>query len=137
MAGEADLVADFHAVGNVPGVRGVRQDLAAQEGIDAAFVKQRYLLGIPQVGVRLVFDDGRLALNDGGTKTVEGAGLNSLVNLLDDGRRCLGALPVILEFLNLLGGVDPFRVDACDAQGRFRLLGVGPYVSISATWRIC
>ena len=63
VAGEADLVPDLHAVGVVPGVGSVGQNLAAQEGFDAALFQQRHLLRVAKVRVRLVLDDGGLAID--------------------------------------------------------------------------
>src|SRR6185437_4989514 len=65
VAGEADLVAGLHAVRHVPGVGGVRHNLAAQEGLDATGFEQRHLLAVAQAGIGLVFDDGGLAADPG------------------------------------------------------------------------
>ena len=90
MAGEADLVANLHAVRHVPGVWGVGQNLAAQECFDAAFLHQRHLLRIAQVGIRLVLDDGGLTVYGGGEQALQWVGFRTgLVGLLDDGFGCL------------------------------------------------
>ena len=65
IAGEADFVAGLDAGLHVPGVRGVGEHLALEEGLDAAVFQERYLLGIPQVRVGLVLDDGLLAVDGG------------------------------------------------------------------------
>ena len=58
VAGEADFVADLDGVGLVPGVGGVREDFALQEGLNAAGLGQRDLLGVAQVRVGFVLDYG-------------------------------------------------------------------------------
>ena len=47
--GEADLVAYLDAGRDVPCVGRVGQDLAPQEGLDAALFKERHLLGVAEV----------------------------------------------------------------------------------------
>ena len=47
--GEADLVADLDAGRDVPCVGRVGQDLAAQEGLDAALLEEWDLLGVAEV----------------------------------------------------------------------------------------
>ena len=117
VAGEADLVADLHAVGLVPGVGGVGQSLAPQEGVDAAGLLQRDLLGIAQVGVRLVLHHGGPAVDGGREPAAQGVSSRaSLVDFLDDGRRVLAALAVLFELLEFGGLVDAVGVGALDAQ---------------------
>ena len=60
---EADLVADLGGVFLDPRIGRVGQHLAADEGLDAALFQQRHLLGVAQVGVGLVLDDGGLAVH--------------------------------------------------------------------------
>ena len=62
VAGEADLVADLDAVRGVPSVGGVGQHLPAKECFNTALLSERYLLRVPQVGVRLVLDDDALSV---------------------------------------------------------------------------
>ena len=117
VAGEADLVANLEAVGRIPGVRRVGQDLAAEERLDAALLGQRDLLGVAEVGVRLVLDDGWLTVDRGREEAAEGVrGDISLVDFPDDGRRGLRALDLFLERLDLLGRIDAFGVDALDPE---------------------
>ena len=59
----------------MPGVGGVGQHLAAQEGFYAAFVEQGDLLGVAQFGIGFVLDYGGLAANGGGEQAVERGGL--------------------------------------------------------------
>ena len=95
------------------------QHLAAEEGFDAALFKERHLLGVTEVGVGLVFDDGGLAGDGGGEESAQRVGFDALpVDLLYDRRRGLGTLARVPERLYLLGGVGPFRVDALQPQGR-------------------
>lgn len=68
VAGEADLVAGLDAFGVVPGVGGVGQDLAFEEGLDAALFQERDLFGVAQVAVGLVFDYRRPAFDNRGEK---------------------------------------------------------------------
>ena len=65
VAGEADFVADLDGVGLVPGVGGVWEDLALQEGLNATGLGQRDLLGVAQVAVGFVFDYGGGAVDRG------------------------------------------------------------------------
>lgn len=103
MAGEADLVADFGGAFLNPGIRGVRQHLAVDEGLDAAFFQEGDLLGVVQVAVGFVFDDAGLTVDSGFVEAVEGNGLGfaGLVDLADDGRaassRQLTALKICLR----------------------------------------
>ncbi|WP_420439738.1 hypothetical protein [Candidatus Palauibacter sp.] len=57
---EADLVADLHALGDVPRVCGVGEYLAPQEPLDPALFLERDLLGVPERRVRFVLDDASL-----------------------------------------------------------------------------
>jgi len=58
VAGEGDLVAGLDGGGVVPGVGGVGEDFAAEEGGDAAWLQEWDLFAIAQVGVGFVFDCG-------------------------------------------------------------------------------
>ena len=88
VAGKADFVAYLHAGGLVPGVGRVWQYLAAQKALNAALVQQWYLLGVAQIGVRLVLDDGRLAADIRLEQSFKGVRLGAAsVNLLDERRR--------------------------------------------------
>ena len=106
MAGEADLVADLGGVFLDPRVGRVGQHLAADEGFDAAVFQQRHLLGVAQVGVGLVLDDGGLAVHGRLEQAAQrvGLGLAGLVHLGDDGRRGLDAPAHGLEDLLQVGG---------------------------------
>ena len=118
VAGEADFVAGPEGGRDVPSVGGVGEDLAAEEGFDAAVFKERHLLGVAEVGVGLVLDDGGPAVDGGGEEAAQRIGLDgSLMNPLDDGRRGLGADALFPQSLDLLGGVCPFEVDALKSQG--------------------
>ena len=116
VACEADLVADLHTVRLVPDVGRVRQDLAPQERRDAAVFLQRDLLGIAQVGIRLVLHDSRPAVNVGREQATQRVGLRAaLVDLPEDRRRILAALAGLLQRLDLGRLVDAVRVGTCDA----------------------
>ena len=103
---EADLVADLGGVFLDPRVGRVGQHLAADEGLDAALFQQRHLLGVAQVGVGLVLDDGGLAVHGRLEQAAQrvGLGLAGLVHLGDDGRRGLDAPAHGLEDLLQVGG---------------------------------
>src|SRR5689334_16435077 len=66
VAGEADFVADLHAVRNIPGIRRVRQDFSAQKSLDAAFFQKRYLLGVAEIRIGFVLDDRWFAVDGDG-----------------------------------------------------------------------
>src|SRR5207244_5912661 len=89
VAGEADLIAGLDAGFVDPGVRGVGQHLAADEGLDAAILKDRHLLGIAEFRVRLVLDNAVLTVDGGLEQTPEWIGLYlaCLMHLLDDTAR--------------------------------------------------
>ena len=93
----------------------MRQHLAAEEGLDAALLEQRHLLGVAQVGVGLVLDDGGLAVDRRREQAAQRVGGRALlVDLPDDRRRVFGALGGLLERLDLLRRVGalgsmPFR----------------------------
>ena len=119
VAGEADLVADLDALGVVPGIGCVGQHLAAQERLDATFFQQRHLLGVAQVGVGLVFDHGRLAVDGRLEQTVQRVGLDLPVLwifLMTGGASsaALGRRP--LSALISFGRVGSVRVDALEPQ---------------------
>ena len=113
MAGEADFVADLGGILFHPGVRGVGQHLAADEGLDTAVLQQRGLLGILQVAVGLVFDDGFFAVDFHFVETVEGIGLGfaGFVDLADD-RRGVFVAPAH-------GFVDLFEIGGGQFDGEF------------------
>jgi hypothetical protein len=58
-----------------PGVRRVGQHLAADEGFDAAFLQQRHLLGVAQVGVGFVLDDAGFAGDVGVVQAAQRVGV--------------------------------------------------------------
>ncbi|GEM_PF-4459574 len=116
--GEADLVAGLHAVGDVPGIGGMRQHLATQESLDAAFLQQGDLLGVTQVRVALVLDHRGLAADRGLEQAAERIGGSALlVDLLDDRRCILGTLVGRFELLDFGSLVGVLGVDARQAQG--------------------
>ena len=93
ISGEADLVAGPHAVRLVPGVSRVGQNLTPQERFDAAFLLQRNLLGVAQIGVRFVFHHDGSAVDGSLEPAAQRVGLRaSLVDILDDWRRGFAAL---------------------------------------------
>ena len=117
VAREADLVAGLDAVGLVPGVERVGQDLAAQECLDAARLLQRNLLGVAQVGVRLVLHHRGRAIEGGFKQAAQRIGRRAaLVNLPDDRRGVLSTFAALLQRLDLGGLVDAVGVDAGEAQ---------------------
>ena len=69
------------------------QHLAAEEGLDAAVFQQRHLLGVAQVGVGLVLDDARLAVDRRREQAAQRVGLGRalLVDLPDDRRRVVSS----------------------------------------------
>ena len=80
--------------------------------------QKRYLLRIAQVGVRLVLDDGGFAFDDGFKQAAQWVGPDALlVDFPNDWRGGIGALAIVLEGLDFLGGVGPLRVDAFQSQG--------------------
>ena len=106
MPGEADLVACLDGGRDVPCVGGVGEDLASDEGLDAALLEERDLLGVAEVGVGLVLDDGGRALDCCGKETADGIGLRVPVDFPDDRRGGLGAfgrLPQLLDLPGLVG----------------------------------
>ena len=66
VAGEADLVAGLDAGRHVPRVGCVRQHLTAKERLHPTLFEERHLLGVSEVGVRLVLDDGGFLAVGGG-----------------------------------------------------------------------
>ena len=62
MAGETDFIADLGSFFLYPGIGRIGEHFATNERFDATFFQQRDLFCIPQIGVRLVLDDGRLAI---------------------------------------------------------------------------
>ena len=118
VAGEADFVAGLDGGRDVPCVGRVGQHLSAEEGLDAAFFQERHLLGVAEVGVGLVLDDGGPAVDGGGEEAAQGVGVEGfLVDLLDYGRRGLGARTLLPQRLDLPGVVGSFGVDALQSQG--------------------
>ena len=121
VACEADLVADLGDVGLDPGIVGVGQHFAVNEGLDPARLEERNLLGVAQVGVGLVLDDGWAARRS--ARSLEEAvdeirpGLAGLVHLGDDGRSLLLAPAHRLEDLLEIG---------CDAVDGTRSTGSNP-----------
>ena len=77
--GEADLVTGLDAIRNIPGIGGVGQNLASEEGLDAAIFGERDLLGVAQVGVGLVLDHGGLAIDGGLEQAAQRVGGDALV----------------------------------------------------------
>ena len=76
--------------GDVPCVGRVGQDLASQERLDAALLEERDLLGVAEVGVGLVLDDGGPAADIGRVQAAQRVTLDvALVDFLDDGRSVL------------------------------------------------
>ena len=103
VAGEADLVADLDAVGLVPGVGGVGQHLAPQEGLDAALFQERDLLGVAQVGVGLVLDHGGFAVDVVSNRPRSGSGsVPFLWIFLMTGGASSARVRRLLELLDLL-----------------------------------
>lgn len=97
-----------------PGIRRVGQHLAADESrytivLWAAVFEERHLLGVAQIGVRLVLDDGRLAVHHRLEQAVQrvGFGLAGLVHLGNHGRCRLHAPAHGLEDLLQVGGGEP------------------------------
>ena len=65
VAREADFVAYLDTGLVVPRIRCIGQHLSAQETLNAAFFKQRHLLGVAQFGVVFVLDDAMPAVHGG------------------------------------------------------------------------
>jgi len=85
--GKAHFVANLDALRVVPGVLCIGQDLATDEGVNAALSEPRYLLDVTQVRVMLVLDDVRLPVERGHEESVPRVGLDvaRLVPLLMSG----------------------------------------------------
>ncbi len=94
-------------------VGGIGQHLPADKGVDAAVFQQRHLLGVPQLGVGLVADDGRFAVQSDLEPAPQRVGLDLAgpVDLGDDGGRGLVAPAHGLEEPLAVGGreLDPRR----------------------------
>src|SRR5437773_1536286 len=117
IAREADLVAGLDAVRHVPGVGRVRQDLPAQEGVDAAFLEQRHLLSVSEISVWLELHDGRLPRERGLKQAAQRVGWRALlVNLPDHSWRVVCTLGSLPQRLYLLRRIRSLRINALQAQ---------------------
>src|ERR1035438_972312 len=85
---KADFVSNLGGVLLDPCVRRVGQYLTADEGFYATVFQQWHLLGVPKVGVGLVFDNRGFAIYRRFKKAPQwvGYGFARLVHLGDDGR---------------------------------------------------
>src|SRR5262249_46175408 len=89
-------------------------------GLYSALLEERHLLGVAQVGVRLVLDHRGLAADPRLEEAAQRVCCRTLpLDLVDDRRRVIGALDALPQRLDLLGGVGALGIDAFQTQGPF------------------
>ncbi len=120
MAGEGDFVADLGLAGVDPGVGGVGQHFAPEEGVDAARLQQRNLLRVAPLRVGFILHHARPAADGGREQAAQRVdGRARLVELADDRRGAGVAAAPGQQGFDLLGRIGALRFNARQSQRPF------------------